>query len=397
MVIRLVVGFLLARYISPEEFGALALVSLTVTLSWNLIDPGLKTRVLQDHEHGSDLLPQFHHIASTTGRWISILLINIGLFGFLFEWWNPIYSLYIEFFAISTLFSGFGVMRYADLYRRKEISYLAKTDFWVQIPLSVASIIVAYWGFPIPALVLFFIIPLWLHHSIIISKVSIPKPDSVSSVFEIFKKNGGLFTHQITDQALRKVDSLILGWISGPFWLGVYNRGYGLSVQATHLVQGVFQPILLPEKKNYHHLVAEITSIVTAIILFIIAFGADWWIPLAWGEDWSALIPFMPLFSWLALSHLQIKLIDLQLLRDLKNSVLGYSYLLALIFMILLSLISLTFFGIEIFFMAISIYFSMFAVALSLKSELLLKTKCVFWCSQAILGWFGVTSVWHYF
>jgi O-antigen/teichoic acid export membrane protein len=104
----------------------------------------------------------------------------------------------------------------------------------------------------------------------------------------------------LLNQIRTKGDTLVLGWLSNSYTVGLYNRGYAFPHHASNFIQAVLQPLLIPKladksleigKKQFY------ISIFSAALLHISLFWIfKFVIHRFWLDSWEDLIYLLPIF-----------------------------------------------------------------------------------------------------
>lgn len=221
----------LARLLTPEDFGLLAMV-LTLTGFFVLFkDLGLSEATIQ-----SDKL---NHRQVSTLFWInvsfsiSILLIIVLISPLVASFYHePKLRLIITISACTFLFAGFSTQHLALLKRNMQFGHIAL----VEIMAAVGSITVAvtmalsgfgYWALvarPI-ALAIINMLGVWTF-----CRWRPGIPSRQSGVRGLIRFGAGTMGFYLVNYFARNVDKMLIGWARGPMILGFYSRAYYLFV-----------------------------------------------------------------------------------------------------------------------------------------------------------------------
>ena len=153
LVISLGVTAVLARLLSPEQFGVIA-VAMVIIAFFNLIaDIGLFPAVIQYKNLTKDELGNLFSISCYLGFILALILVLIapliaGYYG------QPLLRNIIRLLAIGLFFTASSVVPNALFYRERMFKFIAIRSFIIQIVLGAVSISAAFYGAGIYALLI---------------------------------------------------------------------------------------------------------------------------------------------------------------------------------------------------------------------------------------------------
>ena len=147
IIIQLVVTAILARLLSPDEFGIIAICTVAIAFFYQFTDMGIGVAIVQRQDLDEN---DYNHLFSFTiylGCFLSILFI-IGSF-YISEWYvKPDLRIYLQILSLQLLFSSFNAVPNAILLKRKQFRFLAERSISLQLITGFLSCIAAYsgWG-----------------------------------------------------------------------------------------------------------------------------------------------------------------------------------------------------------------------------------------------------------
>lgn len=221
----------LARLLSPEDFGLLAMV-LTITGFFVLFkDLGLSDATVQS--------PSINHKQVSTLFWINvffsvaILLVIIAISPLVAEFYSePKLRLIIAVSSLSFLFAGFSTQHLALLRRNMQFNQIAV----IEIAAALGSITVAvgmalggfgYWALVARPLALSVInfVGMWLFCT---WRPGLPaRRSGVKGLIRFGANTMGFY---MVNYFARNLDKALIGWAKGPVALGFYHKAYHLFV-----------------------------------------------------------------------------------------------------------------------------------------------------------------------
>lgn len=304
-----VVSIVLARLLTPEDYGTLAILLVFVTLAQVFIEGGLGSSLVQKQ----DVTEQDYNITLTITLGLSLIL-----YGLLFCGSNSLES-WFEMDGLSSAFKVIGLVLFPSSYLSViKARYVREMKFKIQMYVTFVSslisgglgIVLAYNGSGIWALiaqqlsntlllvVLFSIIARWLPK--IRLRVNIERAKSLYNYgYKIMLTN-------LLVRGNNEILSLAIGKQFSKASLGLYDRGKQFPQAAAENIEGTVASVLFPilsRCQNDKILVKEKTRRMQAMgasinffIMPIVAGSAPTYIPLLLTDKWLGCIPLLLLW-----------------------------------------------------------------------------------------------------
>ncbi|WON96067.1 lipopolysaccharide biosynthesis protein [Sphingobacterium sp. UGAL515B_05] len=308
LVISLGVTAVLARLLSPEQFGVIA-VAMVIIAFLNLIaDIGLFPAVIQYKNLTKDELGNLFSISCYLGFILALILVLIapliaGYYG------QPLLRNIIRLLAIGLFFTASSVVPNALFYRERMFKFIAIRSFIIQIVLGAVSISAAFYGAGIYALLINPI--LYSILLFIVSYVHFPLPFklriSLNTIRPILRYSTFQFLFNIVNYFSKNSDTLLIGRYLGINILGYYDKAYQLMSlplqNITQVITPVIHPILSLKKEDKMQLIAATEQLIAilALIGFPLAsflyFAAEDLIYLFFGAQWGTAVPVFQILS----------------------------------------------------------------------------------------------------
>jgi O-antigen/teichoic acid export membrane protein len=282
-------------FIDPDLFGSFILVSFFATASWTIIDPGLKQRALQ-MPFKVDLTSQksLHFIL---GVIVSLILYSLSFYE---SFLNQNQARWLLEFALITPLVATGTTSYVWLYWNKSISFLAFADAATHLLLQPLALLLLWIGELHWALTVSFILPHVIHTLIVLYKAPIEFHWDNMFLINHLKPSLLLGLNDLLTQFRTKGDTLLLGWLSNPYIIGLYNRGYAFPHHASNFIQSIIQPLLIPQLANKSFKIEKkqflLTIFSAASFLVAMFWVFNFILSKYWLETWTDLIFLLPVF-----------------------------------------------------------------------------------------------------
>lgn len=334
---RLVVGLVLARLLTPDDYGLASLVLVFSSLIFIFSDLSLGAALVQ-----RKVLTERDR---STVFWVSIgagaacTLIGIAVSGLVADFFRepevkPLFiAVSFSFFLVSL-----GVTQEALLTRSMSFRALELRQMAAAIIGAVAAIVVAMRGGGPWAIIVQQIVVVAMG-SLLIWLVSPWKPRfvfSMASLRDLGSFGGNVFGTRMVFYLNRNADNLLIGRFLGPAALGAYTLAYNVILLPFSQIAGPLEQLLYPafsrlqdEASRLREAFLRVNRVVCAInmpLLLGLAVLADQFVPVVLGDQWNAAIPVIQILAVVGLAQ-SIQALNGSVLqaRDRTNWLLRYS------------------------------------------------------------------------
>lgn len=246
--VQFVVAIVLARLLSPADFGLIALVTVFVTMANVFVQSGLNTALIQKKNADNlDFSTVFYSCLALAG------VLYMGLFfgaPLIARFYNNQIEL-IPVFRVLGLMLPLGALnsiQEAYVARNMMFKKLFYRSIGAIIPAGVIGVICAYLGFGIWSLV-----AQQLSNALLVSVImwlSVKWRPSLSFSFErwkgLFSFGWKLLCSALLDTFYRSIRDLVIGKLFTPADLGYYNRGDQFPKLIIFNINSSIQSVLLP-------------------------------------------------------------------------------------------------------------------------------------------------------
>lgn len=299
---------ILARLLSPEDFGLVAMVTAVIGLADLVRDFGLSSAAIQSKtlapEERSNLFwANLAFGAAST----AVIILCAPLIQLMYgeDGLIPI----VVGLAWVFLISGANTQFRADLTRSMRYSKIAMADVASQVAGIAVAVVMALLGFGLWAIVAQQLTVALV--SLIVNMVStrwLPGlPKRAVSLRRFFSFGSHLFATQTLTYFTKNVDNVVLGIYAGPAALGLYSRAYQLLMTPLNQINAPMTGVALPvlsrlqddEERFTHYLTqAQFVACYITASLFAVGAGlADPLVLLLFGPAW---VEVGPIFAVLA-------------------------------------------------------------------------------------------------
>lgn len=307
--ISFIVGVVLARLLSPTEYGLIGIISIFIAIFNSFVDCGFSTALIRNNKAG-DL--------EYSTAFFANLLISIFLFAIL-ELCAPLIASFFDnellcpitrIMGIIIIVNAFSLIQKTKLTQRLDFKTQTKVTIISSITSGILGIAMAYKGFGVWSLVAQQIcnqslttVLLWVFNK------WVPKIIFSKEVFfDMLSFGWKLLVIGFINTLWNEIYLIVIGKCYKPATLGQFTRAKQLSDIFSSNLVAVVQRVSLPSlskvqenkevlRRNYIQSI-QITSFLSAIMLFNLAAMSKPLILTLLGEKWLTASAFLPLLCF---------------------------------------------------------------------------------------------------
>ncbi|MGA7160095.1 MAG: oligosaccharide flippase family protein [Bacteroidota bacterium] len=302
--VQIIFLLILARFLSPDDFGLFAIVSIFTTVSGILIEFGMGSALVQKEFVGDEqLVSVFWTVLAS-----SLLIAGIICFSakYIESWFTlPSFAILIRIAIWVVPIIALQIVPRAFISRQFNFRIFARIDAaGTAIGVSVALVVLHYtasvWVFVVQNITTSLVRTLWLWRSVE-WKPSFRFRLKDISVLHRFGKHVASFN--FLNFIGKYCDDAIVGKVLGTFALGMYNFSYRILAFQQEIISGVMNQMVLPvyarfqvSKGKVFALFCRDTQFITVLSLPLLAFilaVIPPIVPLLIGDKWLPAIPVM--------------------------------------------------------------------------------------------------------
>lgn len=322
--ISFVVGLVLARLLSPEEYGIIG-ISLTFTIIINgIVDSGFSNSLIRKKDTTND----DYNTMFITNMVMSVLLYIIVYFTapLVSKFFNLEITNIVRVLGLMLIINGLSLVQNTILTKKIDFKTKTKISLISSISSGVIGIAMAFIGFGVWALVaqqlsrqLIYTICLWIYNNW--------RPDfsfSISSFKYMWGFGWKLLVSGLLDNLWKELYQIVVGKFYNPATLGQYTRSRSyaqlFSSNITSIIQRVTYPVLAEVQDNKERMVAayrkviKITMFVTCICMISLGAVAEPLIYCLIGPKWHEAATYLPLIC-ISMSLYPLHAINLNMLQ----------------------------------------------------------------------------------
>lgn len=310
VLINLFFTAVLARILTPEDYGVVAVVTVFTTFFSIFSDMGLSTAVIQNKDLGKDDVNSIYSFSVYMGIILCILFAAFSYPLSIF-YKDTVYVSLVCILSISLLFNTMNMIPSALLMKNKLFLVSALRTIVQAAAGGIVSTIMALMGYKYYAIVISSVFQavlayLWnMRHS----GLRFCRKVNISSIKKVLGFSVFQFAFSIVNYFSRNLDNLLVGRLIGKVMLGYYDKAYQLMQypisNLTHVITPVLHPILSEYQKDKEYIYFQYTKVVrflAAVGMFVSVccyLSSEELVYIFFGKNWETSVPC---FTWMSIS-----------------------------------------------------------------------------------------------
>lgn len=323
--VTFIVGLVLARFLSPEEYGLIGIVTIFTTIMLGFVDSGFSNALIRKHEvSDEDYSTLFFFNLVVSIIMFALLYIGAPAIAYFFE--RPQLVSLTRVMGLLLIFQAISIVQYTILSRKIDFKTKTKASIISAISSGVIGIGMALTGFGVWSLVsqqlsrqFIYSICLWIFNK------WWPKLKlSIDSFKYMWGFGWKLMLSSFLDRVWTQLYQAVVGKYYSPATLGQYTRAkeYAsiFSSNLTSIVQRVSYPVLSQVQDDKERLVSaykrviKATMFVTAIIMLSMGAVSEPLLYCLIGPQWHEAAVYLPLIC-VSMSLYPLHAINLNMLQ----------------------------------------------------------------------------------
>lgn len=303
MAITFVSNIILARLLSPDDYGCIGMLMIFISLSASFIDGGFGSALIQKKEPTNEDY-------STIFYWN--IALSLVLYGVLFMCAPLIASFYripllsdvLRVQGVVLIFNALSIIQQNQLRKKLLFKKLAIVNITSALVSLGVAIVMAYNGYGVWALVAQQI-SLSVINAIMFWIVGHWAPDrmfSWQSFKELFKFGGFMLLSHLFGTLSNEIQGLLVGRMFNPATMGLYTQAYRLEGSAatatSSIIDQVTYPVLASYQDDRPHFVSalkrfiQIPALVCSLVMMVMIVVAKPLIILLYSAKWVDCVPY---------------------------------------------------------------------------------------------------------
>ena len=310
VIVQLIITAVLARLITPEEFGVVAIATVLIAFLTIFSDLGLGAAIIQRQDFGKKEYDSIYSFSIYLGFFLSVVLFfSSPLIGAFYD--SLPLKIICQILSVTLFFGSINMVPNAIISKQKRFKFIAQRTLFFQVISGILAIVAAFCGWGCYAL----LIPPILSSigCFIVNYRQYPLHFNMaldlSPVRSVFSYSSFLLIFNVMNYFTRNLDKLIIGRYFSMQSLGYYDKSYHLMMlplqQITNVIGPVMHPVLTTLQNNYPQMARDYAKILKLLATIgfplgvFLYFSATNLITFVYGEQW---LPAVPVFKILTLS-----------------------------------------------------------------------------------------------
>lgn len=306
-IVSFLLGVVLARLLSPQDYGVVGMTAIFFALASIMVDSGLSTALIRKKnmtiEDSSTIF--FFNI------FVSILCFLILYFAspFIADFFKtPILVDIVRVSALTMVIGSFGSVHWTLMSKNVNFKTPALVSFPVNITSGIFGVVLAYLGFGPWALVLQSLAATTIN-AVVVWFISPWRPKlifSMKSFKEMFGFSGNLVVNAVVDKFYNEGVGMVIGKFYSPTQLGYYSKGQGTAQLPSTFLYSTVGNVLFPilskiqdDDEKLIHVYSRYMRILSLVIFFGMILMTAVARPLTiflYSDIWIPAILFMQIF-----------------------------------------------------------------------------------------------------
>lgn len=306
----------LARLLSPVDFGLMAMVAVVIGFAQMFVDLGVSAAIIHRQDATKEQLSSLYWLNIVVGILaFGVVWICLPLVSMLFREPRivPLLRLAALVFLIAPIGSQFEILLQKEL----EFRLLARWEIAASVTSTIVAVACGAAGFGVWAMVYCFLTSCTVK-AVLLARIGFTRfRPSFHFRRSDLKGYIGFGLYQMGQRGLNylaeRLDQLLIGPLLGAHTLGFYNFALNLTAQPISRINPILTKVAFPLfskvqhdtarlKRGYLKLVHLIVT-VNAPLLIGLAAVAPWAVPIIFGAKWGPSIRLIQILSFVALSR----------------------------------------------------------------------------------------------
>jgi len=302
IIVSIIITAVLARLLTPSEYGIVAIVMVFITFFTYLADFGIGPALIQNKELEKEDIESIFSVSILIAVILSALFyFSAGIISQFYD--NPGLLNIARWLSLSVLIFTMNVVPSALNKKELKFKALGIISVVVQVVSGVIAVVLALLGFSYYALIFKAIISgLFLFlGSYYLNPVKIAFHIRWSSILKIWRFSTYQFLFNFINYFARNTDNLLIGKFFGSSMLGFYDKAFTLMLMPvqnlTHVITPVLHPVLSDyqdRKDKIYNSFITLVRILTTIgfpLSVLLYFSGEEIIYLFYGSQWTQSVP----------------------------------------------------------------------------------------------------------
>jgi teichuronic acid exporter len=312
--VQFIAGIVLARILSPREFGLIGMLAIFIGISQSFIDSGFTSALIRKKDCSSeDYSTVFYFNIIVSIIFFVLLLLFSGAISSFFK--EPQLKSLIQVLGTGLLFNSLASIQRTILTKELNFKLLMRISVIASIASGILAITMAYFGFGVWSLVAL-TLGRFAFTSFLLWIWSLWRPlwiFSKKSFYELFSYGSKILLSGLIDTIYRNVYYLVIGKFFSVIELGYYTRADQFQALPSQNLNGVISRVSYPVLSNiqndkeqlkaaYKKLIKS-TMLITFVLMMGLAAVAKPMVLTLIGEKWLPSVVYLQMLCFVGMFY----------------------------------------------------------------------------------------------
>lgn len=307
--VTFILGLIVARLLTPADYGLIGMVGIFFAVSYTLIDSGFGNALVRKQDRTeTDYYTVFYFCLAAS---IICSLILCVIADWIADFFNqPLLSPIVKVMSFNMVITNLGIIPAQKLYISLDFKTTAKINFICATISGIFGLILAWQGFGVWTIVwegvfcnILRVILLWTY-----KPCKILFEFSISSFKQMFNYGSKLALSGLLHTVYSEITTIAIGKFYSPASLGNYSRGTSTASLPVGIITGIVGkvtfPILAKIQNDDNRLIGVYRSYISLVMMFVV-FGCVMMAAMAkplilflLTDKWEGAIIFIQIFAF---------------------------------------------------------------------------------------------------
>ncbi len=306
---QFIITIILARLLSPDDFGLLAMATVFVNFVMIFSEMGISSALIQKQDTHDRHYYSAFWLNIVVGLCLTLFFIAVSpLIARFYK--KPELVPILAVISLNFFLSSFVIIQQTILTKEMDFRKLAIRDVIAVIIAGIVGVVLAYNGFGVWSLVFQSVI-FTLANAVLLWTLSSWRPKfsfAIQDIKDIFNFSANLTGFQIANYFSRNIDQLLIGKFLGTQALGYYSLAYKIMLYPLQNISSVIGKVMFPAfakiqddlekvRSAYLRMVKAISLISFPLMLGLFAVAPEF-VNVFFGQRWEAMIIVLRIFCF---------------------------------------------------------------------------------------------------
>lgn len=303
MLINLASSIILARLLSPSDFGIIGMLMIFISVSASLIDGGFGSALIQKENPSETDYSTIFYINIIFSLVLYVILYFCS--SIIARFYNqPTLETVLPILGVVLIFNAFSIVQQNQLRKKMNFKLISIANLTSSIIALLVGVLLAYQGLGVWSLV-YQQLSLSLSNAILFWILSNWRPQrviSMKSVEELFSFGGFILMSNLISSVSNEIQGLLVGKRFSPQTMGYYSQAFRLEATASTSISSIISQVTYPmlaalQNNNDQFLktlrnLSKVTIYISSAVMGLMIVTANQIIILLLSDKWAQSISY---------------------------------------------------------------------------------------------------------